>query len=78
MATNVGGLPEMVKHKQFGRIIEPKDPIVLAREIVDMYKNSTELNNYVNNIGKQYHSGYMSWEIIAEELLQIYKSSSQL
>lgn len=76
IATNVGGLPEMVIDGKFGRIVEPKDRTSLAKVIVEMYKNPLELGKYSKNIEIHYHSGDRAWSAIAKKLFEIYKDFS--
>ena len=42
VATNVGGLPDVVKDKKTGYIVETKQPNKLAEVVVDFYENKRE------------------------------------
>ena len=72
IATNVGGLPEMVINRKYGRIIEPKNQKELANTIVELYKHPSERDLYSNNISNDYRTGGKSWSYIAKELINIY------
>ena len=72
VATNVGGLPDVVADKKTGYLVESKNPRALADAIIDFY---------TNNRGQEYEehikeSAYeFSWErmvhIITELLINI-------
>jgi glycosyltransferase involved in cell wall biosynthesis len=40
IATDVGGIPEMIKNGESGIIVEPKNPDALAKQILDLCNNS--------------------------------------
>ncbi len=72
IATNVGGLPEMVINDKFGKIIPPCDEEVLISTIIDLASNSNLLETYSQNIEQKYSHGELSWKGIASEMNQIY------
>lgn len=74
IATNVGGLPEMVKHRQYGLIIKEKDIDALAENITALWKNPSLIETFSNNIKEDYNTGDLSWKRIAEDLINIYKN----
>ena len=39
IATNIGGIPDMIEHEKNGLLIRPKDPENLADAILDLVKN---------------------------------------
>ena len=63
VATNVGGLPDMVSNNKTGIIIEPNNPELLANEIANNLKNKNFSNMY-NNI-KEYKKQF-SWQAFIE------------
>lgn len=72
LATNVGGLPEMVKDKVFGRIIREKDVESIFTGICEMLSDERQLKLYSENIHREYEYGELSWKNIAEKLNQDY------
>lgn len=72
LATNVGGLPEMVKDKVFGRIIREKDVESIFIGICEMLSDERQLKLYSENIHREYEYGELSWKNIAEKLNQDY------
>lgn len=68
IATNVGGLPEMVEHNRYGLIIKEKDEQALADAIIAMWENPDLVSNFSQQIEKDYTAGEKSWKSIAEKL----------
>ena len=74
IATNVGGLPEMVKHEQYGLIIQEKDANTLAESITMLWQHPEKLQHYTEHIKEDYNTGFHSWKQIAEDLNRSYAS----
>lgn len=72
VATNVGGLKEMIIHNKTGLLIEPNNISQLADSIKWMFKNPEAIKEMKNNIKKLNLSGALSWNVIAKELVSIY------
>ncbi len=70
IATNVGGLPEMVKDKLTGIIIDPKNPEAIKNAILELYNNSALLEKMSQNIEKLYFSGEKSWASSADRFVE--------
>lgn len=68
IATNVGGLPEMVRHQQYGMIIKEKDVDALADSIISLWNQPCLVNTYSENIKKDYDAGDLSWKTIAKNI----------
>lgn len=75
IATNVGGLPEVVKENLTGKLIPPKDPISLAKAIIELKEDEKELTRMSRNIESLYNSGKYSWDYIAKQTLDVYKNA---
>lgn len=69
IATNVGGLPEMVENKKTGLIIEPQSSQAIYEAIVELYNNKILLQEMSENIEKTYFSGEKSWNASAESFM---------
>ncbi len=72
IATNVGGLPEMVQDGKNGIIVAPKDSVGLAEAIRRLLDNPNEVANFSANIREQYKSGALSWKKISVDMKNIY------
>lgn len=73
LATNTGGIPEMMCHNRHGLIVPPKDSKALSFAILSMWDNADLLASYAQNIHTDYHgSGVHSWECIANGIYEIY------
>lgn len=49
LATNVGGLPDVVQNMQTGYVVEPQNPRKIAEAVIDFYENNREqtFENYI-------------------------------
>jgi len=74
LATNVGGIPEVIKHNYTGFIVPPKDPEALANSLIYYFSNPLLKNIMKENIQKIKIFGELSWNSIAEKTLQIYRN----
>ena len=74
IATNVGGLPETVKNGYNGIIVEPKDSSTLAKAMLDLLQNPQKVEQFSNQIKRDYKEGDASWLAIAKQHKEIYKS----
>lgn len=73
IATNVGGLPEMIDNGETGIIIPPKSVDDLASTIQNCLSSPECLNRMSKKIAESAKSGIGSWEVIAKEYTEIYK-----
>ena len=74
IATNVGGLPEMIDNEKTGLIIPPKNIDALASAIERCLESPSLLQEMRENIEENAKNGKGSWEIIAKEYIRIYKN----
>lgn len=73
IATNVGALPESVLDGINGLVIPPADSISLTNAIVKLWNSPELLQSMRNNI-KNLWAPTMTWDTIANQYLNIYKS----
>ena len=73
VATNVGGLPEMIDDGETGILVPPCDEQSLAQAIIDLLDDSTKLSDLTKNIKKSSEKGKGAWTVIAKEYLDVYK-----
>lgn len=74
VASNVGGLGEMIKDGANGSLVPPKDSMALSKAIIESLENEAILQKYRSNIKMEYFNGERSWEAIAEKYLELYKT----
>lgn len=72
IASNVGGLAEMIDEGKSGLLVEPKNPIVLANAIIKLLKNPNELKRMEAYITESYYHGKNSWSSIADTYIDFY------
>lgn len=72
IASNVGGLAEMIDEGKSGLLVEPKNPIVLANAIIKLLKNPNELKRMEAYITESYYQGKNSWSSIADTYIDFY------
>ena len=70
LATNVGGLPEVIINNQNGWLVPPKDCNSLAKEITKIVNNWPESKLEIET--EEFRKKY-SWESIAKKTIEIYK-----
>lgn len=79
IATNVGGLPEMVTHQKTGIIIEKNNKKQLSEAIVLLYSNREIIETMSVNIESEYFNGDKSWkhsgELFFKAIQSVYQNS---
>lgn len=73
VASNVGGLGEMVDDGKTGLLVPPKDVDDLADAIIVLLKDDALRGNMERRIREDYFVGEKSWKVIAEKYLEFYK-----
>ncbi|OQX56369.1 MAG: hypothetical protein B5M53_01945 [Candidatus Cloacimonas sp. 4484_209] len=72
IASNVGGIPDIIKDKETGILVPEKDPVALSKAIIDLLKNSQIRKTLVNNAEKHIKTNF-SWEAVISKLDNLYK-----
>lgn len=72
IASNVGGLAEMIDEGKSGLLVEPKNPIALADAIIKLLNNPNELKRMKAYITESYYEGKNSWSSIADTYFDFY------
>ncbi len=75
VATNVGGLPEIIKDKKHGFLVDPKNADQLAEKILTILQDLT-LKKKIAATNMQEASKY-SWEKVTSQLEEIYQKRIQ-
>ena len=71
VATNVGGIPDMVRDGETGLLIPPNDPASL-RDALQRLMTDPDLRERLGKAGKQFAADELSWTAIAEKHLDFY------
>lgn len=74
IATDVGGLPEMVENGKYGLIIPPKDVKALENALIQLLESPNLIKDFGKNIENDYSNRSKSWDTISQEMVDIYKS----
>lgn len=77
VASNVGGLGEMVQDGKTGLIVPPKEVDALADAIITLLNDDEKRQRMQNYIKTEYFDGDKSWKSIAEKYIGLYKSVQQ-
>jgi len=74
IASEVGGLPEIIEHDITGKLVPPKDVAALADAMLDLLVHSDKLERMQRNIRKKCQSEELSWGYIAHRTYEIYQN----
>jgi glycosyltransferase involved in cell wall biosynthesis len=75
IATDVGGMPEVVENNVTGKLVPPKNPEALAEAISDLLSNPQKLEIMGENIRRKCQSEKFSWYYIATQTMDVYKKA---
>jgi glycosyltransferase involved in cell wall biosynthesis len=75
VATNVGGVPEAVAHKETGLLIQQRNSIALKRAIQTILSNPT-LSNALGTNGRKWVRRNFDWPIIAKKFHRLIENLS--
>lgn len=74
IASDVGGLGEMVEHGQTGLLVPPRDTGKLAEAIARLLGDRELLASLGRNIAEKYGKGENGWAQIARNYIELYQS----
>lgn len=77
VATNVGGLGEMVDNGHTGLLVPPKNAKALAEAIIEILADDNKCLQMKENIRNDYFINEKSWNCIADKYISIYKDTLQ-
>ena len=75
IATNVGGLAEVIKNNVTGKLIPPKDPLSLAEAMIELIKNPDKIAEMSKNIQMFSTQSEFAWVNIAQKTIEVYKAA---
>ena len=73
IATNVGGIPELVVHQETGILVPPEDPEKLTIAINNLLGNDESRRNFANNAFEFINKNF-SWDVLLEKYTNLYES----
>jgi glycosyltransferase involved in cell wall biosynthesis len=73
VASDVGGLAEMVLDKVTGNLVEPNNCIDLKNTIISLISNQKLLEAMERNIKTHFYSGNKGWKQISKNLFSVYE-----
>ena len=73
IATNVGGIPELVIHQETGILVPPEDPEKLMIAINNLLDNEETRRNFANNAFEFINKNF-SWDVLLEKYTNLYES----
>ena len=76
IASNIGGIPDIVHDGITGLLVPQKDICELSKAIINLIENK-ELRESLAFNGYEMVKGHFSWEQIAEEYITIYMEISK-
>lgn len=72
VATNVGGLGEMIDDGKSGLLVPSKNPKALADAIISLLQDESKLSSMTEYIRQEYEQGNRSWNAIADKYIEYY------
>ena len=73
IATNVGGIPELVTHEKTGILVPPEDPEKLTVAINNLLNNEETRRNLADNAFEFINNNF-SWDVLLEKYTSLYES----
>jgi len=73
IATNVGGIPELVIHQETGILVPTEDPEKLTIAINNLLDNEESRRNFANNAFEFINKNF-SWDVLLEKYTSLYES----
>jgi len=72
IATNVGGIPEIIENKKTGILIPPENSNKMIEEINNLLKNSLLINELTQNAFNFINENF-TWEVLIDKYIQLYE-----
>ena len=77
IASNIGGIPELIEHKKNGLLVHPNDPHELAMAIISLIKRP-DLSKKYGQVGKEGAINRYTPSNMVTETIRVYKAVYQL
>ena len=72
VATNVGGIPELIKDNETGMLVPSENPAKLADAVNELLFDKQKARRLANN-GNSFVKSHMTWDIILPKYIQFYE-----
>ena len=72
VATNVGGIPELIKDNETGMLVPSENPDKLADAVNELLSDKQKAKRLANN-GNKFVKNNMTWDIILPKYIQFYE-----
>jgi glycosyltransferase involved in cell wall biosynthesis len=72
-ATNVGGIPEIVKHGETGLLVPPGNPAMLADAVMNLLSNPEDAGAMAS-AGREYAMQHLTAEKMIERTISVYRN----
>jgi len=72
VATNVGGIPELIKDNETGILVPSENPDKLANAVNELLSDKQKAKRLANN-GNKFVKSNMTWDIILPKYIQFYE-----
>ncbi len=72
IATNVGGIPDIVDNEETGYLIPSRNPEEIAQAVIKLLKN-TDLRNKMKLAIRKKNNNELSWTTIAKQTINVYQ-----
>jgi glycosyltransferase involved in cell wall biosynthesis len=72
VATNVGGIPELIKDNETGILVPSENPNKLADAVNELLSDKQKAERLANN-GNKFVKNYMTWDVILPKYIQFYE-----
>jgi len=74
VASNVGGIPDIVIQNETGLLVPPEDPESLAQAVIHVLMD-TDLSNRLAEAGLKHVQTYFNWDRITRMITDVYKQA---
>jgi len=72
IATNVGGIPELIKNNETGILVPPENPSKLAQAVNELLSDKEKAEKLAIN-GNTFVKNNMTWDVILPKYIQFYE-----
>ena len=72
VATNVGGIPELIKDNETGMLVPSENPDKLADAVNELLSDKQKAERLANN-GNKFIKNHMTWDIVLPKHIQFYE-----
>ena len=72
IATNVGGIPELIKNNETGILVPPENPSKLAQAVNELLSDKEKATKLAIN-GNTFVKNNMTWDVILPKYIQFYE-----